>query len=101
MENPLPGGLSDDDLAECFAIFFITKIENIRDNLNSHPLYNLIENCATGKLTKFKLLSAEGIRNLVRKMQMKLCELDYLPTYIPKYHIDTFISVLTKIVNFH
>ena len=30
---------------------------------------------------------------------MKSCELDYLPTYILKDHIDTFIPVLTKIVN--
>ena len=49
-ENPLPEGLSDGDPAEHFANFFITKIENIRDSLNSHPLYNPIENCATGKL---------------------------------------------------
>ena len=36
VENPLPEGLSDEDLAECFANFFITKIENIRNNLNNH-----------------------------------------------------------------
>ena len=95
VENPLPEGLSNQALAECFANFFITKIENIRDNLNNYSLYNPIENCATGKLSEFKLLSAEEIRNLVRKMQMKSCELDYLPTYILKDHIDTFIPVLT------
>ena len=32
-------------------------------------------------------------------MQIKLCELDYLPTHILKNHIDSFIPVLTKIVN--
>ena len=31
---------------------------------------------------------------------MKTCELDYLPTYILNDNIDTFIPVLTKIVNF-
>ena len=30
MENPLPEGLSDGDFGEHFAIFFITKIGNIR-----------------------------------------------------------------------
>ena len=64
-ENPLPDGLSDGDLAKCFVEFFIIKIKNIRDNLNSHSLYNLIENCATGKLSAFKLLSAQGIRKVV------------------------------------
>ena len=81
MENPLPEGPSDSDLAKCFAEFLITKIEKIRDNLNSHLLYNLIENCATATLSEFKLLSAEEIRKLVRKMQIKSCELDYV-TYI-------------------
>ena len=32
-------------------------------------------------------------------MQIKLCELDYLPTHILKNHIDSFIPILTKIVN--
>ena len=35
VENPLPEGLSDEDLAEHFANFFIGKIENIRHKLNS------------------------------------------------------------------
>ena len=43
VENPLPEGLPDGDLAECFVIFFITKTENSRDNLNSHPLHNLTD----------------------------------------------------------
>ena len=32
-------------------------------------------------------------------MQIKSCELDYLPTHILKNHIDSFIPVLTKIVH--
>ena len=32
-------------------------------------------------------------------MQSKLCELDCLPTHILKDHIDSFIPILTKIVN--
>ena len=45
-----------------------------------------------GKLSEFKLLSADEIRNLVGKMQIKSCELDYLPTHILKNYIDSFIS---------
>ena len=43
MENPLPDSLSDGDLAQCFGEFSLTKIEKSKDNLNSHPLYNLIK----------------------------------------------------------
>ena len=99
VENPLPEGLSDEDLAEHFANVFIAKIENIRNKLNNYPQYIWTETCTVGNLSKFKLLSADEIGNLVGKMQMKSCELDYLLTHIFKNHIDTFILVLTKIVN--
>ena len=67
VENPLPEDLSDEDLAEHFANFFITKIENIRNKLNNYSLYTLIENCTMGTQSEFKLLSADEIRNLVGK----------------------------------
>ena len=38
-DNPLPESKSDTDLAERFASFFTEKIEKIRNDLNSHPLY--------------------------------------------------------------
>ena len=98
-ENPLPEGLSDEDLAEHFANFFIGKIENIGDKLNSYTLYSPIENNTIGKLSKFKSLSTDEIRKLIGKMQSKLCELDCLPTHILKDHIDSFIPILTRIVN--
>ena len=36
VENPLPEGLSDEELAEQFANVFIGKNENIREKLNSY-----------------------------------------------------------------
>ena len=99
VENPLPEGMSDEDLAEHFANFFIEKIKNIKDKLNNYTLYNLIENSKIGKLSKFKPLSTDEIRKLVRKMLIKLCELDYSPTHILKDHMNSFILILTKIVN--
>ena len=71
VKNPLPGGLSDEDLDDHFPNFFITKIENIRYKFDDYPLYNPRENCTMGKLSKFKLLSTDEIGSLVRKMQMK------------------------------
>ena len=57
VESPLPEGLSDEELAEHFANFFIGRIENIRDKLNSYTLYSPIENNTIGKLLEFKPLS--------------------------------------------
>ena len=65
VENPLPEGLSDEELAEHFADFFIGKIENIRDKLNSYTLYSPIENNTIGKLSEFKPLSTDEIRKLI------------------------------------
>ena len=39
--NPLPECDSDDELAESFASFFLDKIKKFRDNLDSHPLYQI------------------------------------------------------------
>ena len=99
VENPLPEGLSDEELAEHFANFFIEKIENIRDKFNSYTFYGPIEKNTIGKLSEFKPLSTDEIRKLIVKMQSKSCELDCLPTHIMKHHIDSFIPILTKIVN--
>ena len=67
--------------------------------MNNYTLYNPIENSTIGKLSKFKPLSTDKIRKLVRKMQIKSCGLDYLPTHIFKKHMDSFIPNFTKIVN--
>ena len=48
MENPLPEEVSEGNLAECFVEFFITKIDKL-ETIQSHPLYNQIDNCATEK----------------------------------------------------
>ena len=66
-ENPLSEGLSDEDLAEYFANFFIGKIENIRDKLNNYTLYSPIENNPIGKPSEFKPLSTDEIRKLIGK----------------------------------
>ena len=80
--NPLPDGISDGDLAKQFAEFFITKIGKNINNLNSHPLYNLIENCATEKLSEFKLLSTEEIRKSERCKQNHVNWTIYLHIYL-------------------
>ena len=67
--------------------------------MNNYTLYSPIEKSTIGKLSKFRPLSTDEIRKLVGKMQIKLCELDNLPTHILKDHMDSFIPILTKIVN--
>ena len=39
IENPMPPGKTDDELAEEFAEFFMQKIKTIRDGLEHHSLY--------------------------------------------------------------
>ena len=67
--------------------------------MNNYTLYSPIENSKIVKLSKFRPLSTDEIRKLVGKMQIKSCELDYLPTHILKDNIDSFILIHTKNVN--
>ena len=38
-ENPLPECENDEELANSFVKFFLNKIQKIRDDLDSYPLY--------------------------------------------------------------
>ena len=97
-ENPLPPRKTDNQLAEDFAKFFMSKIQNIRDNLAKHPLYKP-KPTNIQKLDTFKKLSTEDVKKLINKMKMKSCELDVLPTHILKEMLDHLLPTITKIIN--
>ena len=97
-ENPLPSRKTDNQLAEDFIKFFMSKIQTIRDNLAKHPLYKP-EPTNIQKLDTFKKLNAEDVRKLINKMKTKSCELDVLPTHILKEMLDHLLPTITKIIN--
>ena len=58
-DNPLPDGISNQELANQFAKYFINKIQMIRDNLNNYDKYHVDEAQHIPILRKFEPLMEE------------------------------------------
>ena len=70
-ENPLPDHTDKKELADQFVSFFITKIQKIRDQLDSLPTY-----CHTSsdppEFFEFELMSEEEVGSIIRGMPGKM-----------------------------
>ena len=97
-ENPLAECDTKEDLANQFAEFFITKIQNIRDKLDSLPVYDH-KDSSPPKLSKFEPLREEEVRQIIKAMPSKCCDLDVIPTSLLKEALELLLPTLTKLVN--
>ena len=97
-ENPLPECNSKEDLANQFAEFFIAKIQTIRDKLDNLLAYDH-KDSSPPKLAKFKPLTEEEVRQIVKAMPSKCCDLDAVPTSLLKEALDLLLPTLVKLVN--
>ena len=82
-ENPLPECDSKEKLANQFAEFFIAKIQTIRDKLHNLLVYDH-KDSSQPKLAKFEPLTEEEVRQIVKTMPSKCCDLDAVPTGLLK-----------------
>ena len=82
-ENPLPDHMDKEELADQFASFFITKIQKIRDQIDSLPTY-----CHTSsnhpEFLEFELMLEEEVGSIIRNMPAKMCDMDIIPTTLLK-----------------
>ena len=97
--NPLPPDISEKDLCEQFANFFIEKITKIRDGLAENPKFIPIKTRDIINLNKFEPLSEDEIKGIVRSMPTKSCETDALQTKFIKEGLDKLLPVLAKLIN--
>ena len=97
-ENPLPECDTKEDLANQFADFFITKIQNIRDKFDSLPVYDH-KDSSPPKLSKFEPLREKEVRQIIKAMPSKCCDLDVIPTSLLKEALELLLPTLTKLVN--
>ena len=96
-ENLLPECNTKEDLANQFAEFFSTKIQNIRDKLDSLPLYDH-KDSSPPKLSKFEPLMEE-VRQIIKAMPSKCCDIDVIPSSLLKEALELLLPTLTKLVN--
>ena len=94
----MPPEKTDKELADDFLNFFIGKINKIRSDLEHYPLYQL-EDKIQQRFRKFDGLSQAAVRTLVLKAKPTNCTSDPVPTKLLKGHIDTLLSIITRIVN--
>ena len=97
-ENPLPECNTKEDLANQFAEFFITKIQNIRDKLDSLLVYDH-KDSSPPKLSKFEPLMEEEVRQIIKAMPSKCCDSDVIPTSLLKEALELLLPTLRKLVN--
>ena len=98
--NPLPDddANNDKDLANSFADFFQSKIENIHEMFVGIEAYNP-EKSSTPKLCQFTPMTESEVKTIMMSMKSKSCKIDPIPTHIFKQLFPSVIPIVTKIVN--
>jgi hypothetical protein len=100
--RPLPSCKSTKELSDQFANFFHDKVAKIRRTLDSDSdgtMSSRFADPTNHTLSEFHLLSNDDVRYLVSGSTTKTCQLDSLPTWLLKQHIDTILPSLTHIIN--
>ena len=96
--NPLQNGRTLAQLSEDFAIYFLDKIDNIRER------FKHIDPCQpsglhTPQLVKFALVTSSRLGNIIRKMPSKTCQLDNVPTAKLQEILEGCLPSITHLVN--
>ena len=85
---PLPPGHSISELAECFNIFFTSKISRIRSELKDlrigPPDASDVNDQIPPSMDCFQPLSQEEVENIINTSPSKSCDLDPIPTTLLK-----------------
>ena len=98
-DSPLPEvSLSDDDLSEEFADFFLNKIIKIREGFDVPPIDHQ-QNTRSSSLNNFRHMSNEEILKIMSNMSSKSCELDPISTNLFKAIAPSIIDIISHIVN--
>ena len=97
-ENPLPPNKTDEELAEDFAKFFLSKIEKIREKFINMPAYKPAQH-DTPKFASFHPLTETEVCTVIMNMKNKHCELDIILTSTLKQMLDACLPMITQIGN--
>ena len=101
----MPPGYTDDQLANMFNDFFITKITKIMDLLEEKKAKRapLCDNSDVGlnppKLCNFRILSEEEVTRIVLQSPSKCCKADPIDTGLLKEILPSVSPILTALVN--
>ena len=103
--SAMPSDLSPNQVAQEFSDFFVNKIENIRNGINSHSQQtgngdlSLTDDQIVNCLDHLEPATEKEVREIILKSGNKSCELDPLPTWLLKECLDELLPLITGIVN--
>ena len=104
-EPLLPSHDSVDELVDRFANFFVTKIQNIRDNIqtvNSEINHDTDADLIEGNhalLTTFEPTNHDEVRKLIKESPNKSSSIDPIPTWLVKSCLEILVPVITLVIN--
>ena len=97
-DNPLPDSSSREELANKFAVFFITKVKKIRSQFQHSNLYTPPSwNCAN--LTQFRPIREEETLDILKSMKKTTCHIGPCNIYFLIEFKEVLLSAWTKIIN--
>ena len=97
-DNPLPDHTDKEELTNQFASYFITKIQNIRDQLDNLPIYQYMS-IDPPEFLEFELMTEDEVGNIIKGMTAKMCDMDIISTTLLKEALPGLLLMITKIVN--
>ena len=100
---PLPTGFSDNELADHFNTFFISKISKIRlglEDLRTGPPDKFdVNDQILPCMDHFEPLSQEEVENITNTSPSKSCDTDPILTTLLKKILPLIITIFTEIIN--
>ncbi|KAJ8039461.1 hypothetical protein HOLleu_17189 [Holothuria leucospilota] len=96
--NPLPEGVSDEQLAEDFSKYFYNKVDVLRKDLDHYPLF-IPPEVEVPAFGSFSNVDVSTVSSLIQNAKPTTCTLDPLPSSLVKTHCDIFPPVFCKIIN--
>ena len=100
--SALPKCASLQELVEQLGSFFRTKIDNIRQRLNSLPETSIaqpVERRVTAVLREFASITELKVLKMIRSSPKKTCLPDPMPTQDMMDYVHDLLLVITRIIN--
>ena len=97
-QNPLPPNKTDQQLAEDFAGYFLSKIKKIRESFTNTPHYETLQH-RVPRFTSFCPLTESEVHTVIMRIKNKHCKLDTMRMSIVKQILEASLPAITQIVN--
>ena len=99
--SPLPTTHSHEELPTVFSNYFTTKIQTLRENLDTTPCQPCPPDppFSGSSLRTFTPISQEELLKTIRSMSLKTCELDPLPASFYSDCLPALLPFITDIIN--